>query len=94
LIIGERARSFLCKHAIFAKSQEGYAMNVSEPMRHAHTTPEPDIPPPEPQKDPPPDNTPLPEHAPVEEPTPPKIPVKTQRRNIGSSVLTLDKSCC
>jgi protein TonB len=44
---------------------------------HAHSTPEPDMPPVEPEKDPPPDNTPMPEHAPIEEPTPPKVPVKT-----------------
>jgi protein TonB len=58
-------------------SQEDCAMDTHNPMRHAHIAPEPDIPPPEPQKDPPPDNTPLPEQPPVEEPTPPKIPVKT-----------------
>ena len=32
----------------------------------AHTTPEPDVPPPEPEKDPPPDDTPLPETPPIE----------------------------
>jgi hypothetical protein len=60
-------------------TQEGRTMNATspEPIRRAHITPEPDIPPPEPQKDPPPDNTPLPEQPPVEEPTPPKIPIKT-----------------
>jgi hypothetical protein len=42
----------------------------------AHSTPEPDIPPPEPEKDPPPDNTPLPETPPIEEPEPPQPPMK------------------
>ncbi|GJI98355.1 hypothetical protein RugamoR57_50730 [Duganella caerulea] len=43
----------------------------------AHTTPEPDMPPPQPEKDPPPDNMPLPDHAPIEEPQPKQPPVKT-----------------
>jgi hypothetical protein len=42
-----------------------------------HSTPDPDVPPPQPEKDPPPDNHPLPEHAPIEEPEPPKPAVKT-----------------
>lgn len=48
-----------------------------EPARlRGHSTPEPDVPPPKPEKQPPPDNLPLPDHAPVEEPAPPKTPIK------------------
>ena len=43
----------------------------------AHSTPEPDMPPPKPEKDPPPDETPLPEQAPIEEQQPPQPPIKT-----------------
>jgi protein TonB len=42
-----------------------------------HSTPDPDVPPPSPEKDPPPDHQPTPEHAPIEEPEPPKPAVKT-----------------
>jgi hypothetical protein len=44
----------------------------------AHSTPDPEVPPPTPEKDPPPDDMPMPEHAPIEEPTPPRAPVKTR----------------
>jgi hypothetical protein len=45
--------------------------------QRAHTTPEPDMPPPKPEKDPPPDNMPMPDQAPIEEPHPPQPPIKT-----------------
>lgn len=44
--------------------------------KRAHTTPEPDMPPPTPETDPPPDNMPLPDQAPIEEPKPPEPPIK------------------
>ncbi|WP_229217918.1 hypothetical protein [Rugamonas apoptosis] len=47
------------------------------PVRRAHSTPEPDIPPPKPEKEPPPDEMPSPDHAPIEEPTPPRAPIQT-----------------
>jgi protein TonB len=59
----------------YQHSQEGYTM-FTDTIR-AHSTPDPETPPPQPEKDPPPDNTPLPEQAPIEEPTPPKPPIKT-----------------
>ena len=49
---------------------------MSDTIIRTHSTPDPDVPPPQPEKDPPPDNTPLPEQAPIEEPTPPQPPVK------------------
>ncbi|NRR28752.1 hypothetical protein HSX11_01005 [Oxalobacteraceae bacterium] len=63
-------------------------MTATEPQHHAsqpgippalraHITPEPDEPPPKPEKDPPPHEQPLPEQAPIEEPTPPAPPIKT-----------------
>jgi hypothetical protein len=48
----------------------------SNPL-HAHSTPDPEVPPPQPEKDPPPDNMPMPEQAPIEEPTPKAPPIKT-----------------
>ena len=47
-------------------------MNVQE--WKAHTTPDPDLPPPQPRPDP--DDVPPPARAPVEEPTQPHPPVK------------------
>lgn len=56
-----------------------------EPARlRGHSTPEPDVPPPKPEKDPPPDNLPLPEHPPVEEPTPPKAPIRTASTRLSA----------
>lgn len=52
------------------------AYGLSGLTRRAHTTPEPDMPPPQPEKEPPPDEMPMPDHAPIEEPTPPRAPVK------------------
>jgi hypothetical protein len=42
-----------------------------------HSTPDPDVPPPQPEKEPPPDHAPQPEHTPIEEPEPPKPPMQT-----------------
>ena len=42
----------------------------------AHSTPDPDVPPPQPEKDPPPDNMPVPDQAPIEEPEPKAPPIK------------------
>lgn len=50
---------------------------IAVPVWRAHTTPEPDMPPPKPEKEPPPDEMPSPEHAPIEEPTPPRTPIQT-----------------
>jgi hypothetical protein len=43
------------------------------PLR-AHSTPDPEVPPPDPRPDP--DDVPAPARAPVEEPTLPAVPVK------------------
>jgi hypothetical protein len=51
--------------------KEDYPMNI-----RAHSTPEPDMPPPQPEKDPPPDNMPMPDQAPIEEPQPKQPPLK------------------
>ena len=45
-------------------------------LQRAHSTPDPEVPPPQPEKDPPPDNMPVPDHAPIEEPTPKAPPLK------------------
>lgn len=42
--------------------------------RRAHSTPDPDLPPPDPKPNPLPDDVPAPAHAPVEEPTTPPVP--------------------
>jgi protein TonB len=58
--------------------EEGCIMSATAQRTYrAHITPDPETPPPQPEKDPPPDNYPTPEHAPIEEPEPPKTPVKT-----------------
>jgi len=44
----------------------------------AHSTPDPDLPPPDPKKNPDPDDVPPPSRAPVEEPTLPEPPIKAQ----------------
>ncbi|GEM_PF-3188268 len=44
--------------------------------RRAHSTPEPDSPPPDPKPAPVPDDVPSPANAPVEEPTLPVSPIK------------------
>lgn len=45
-------------------------------MRRAHSTPEPEHPPVQPDDDPQPDERPLPQHAPIEEPQPKPHPVQ------------------
>ena len=45
-------------------------------MRRAHSTPDPDLPPPEPKAPPVPEDVPPPVHAPVEEPAPPVPPIR------------------
>lgn len=62
---------------MIASNFPDYAGKHSPVPHHAHTTPEPDVPPPKPEKEPPPDNMPLPDHAPIEEPQPPAAPIKT-----------------
>ena len=47
----------------------------TNPQREAHSTPDPDMPPPDP-KPPVPDDVPAPVNAPVEEPSFPEPPVK------------------
>lgn len=44
--------------------------------RRAHSTPDPDVPPPDPKPSPLPDDVPPPVNAPVEEPTLPVPPIK------------------
>ncbi|MEC5160424.1 hypothetical protein ACFDR9_002668 [Janthinobacterium sp. CG_23.3] len=46
--------------------------------RRAHSTPEPEIPPPDkdPEHSPVPEEDPIPEPVPVKEPTPPQAPIK------------------
>jgi hypothetical protein len=53
----------------------------------AHSTPDPETPPPEPENDPPPDNMPMPETPPIEEPTFPRPPI--QARNVSVIEITL-----
>jgi len=83
LIIPIRARCDMSRDGFFALLyfiNEERAMTRTahdKPAQQAHSTPEPDMPPPKPEKDPPPDNMPLPEQAPIEEPTPPQPPIKT-----------------
>lgn len=45
-------------------------------QQHVHSTPDPDVPSPTPEKDPPPDSTPEPEEPPIKEPTPKQPPMK------------------
>jgi len=49
------------------------------PLR-AHSTPEPEQPPPQPDDDPQPNEQPLPQHAPIEEPQPKPHPVQALAR--------------
>jgi hypothetical protein len=72
----------LVEKAVFClAAQEDYMMIPAAlsvvPARRAHTTPEPDVPPPKPEKEPPPDEMPSPDHAPIEEPTPHRAPIQT-----------------
>jgi hypothetical protein len=63
-----------------APTQEERAMTAIDQYaasQHAHSTPDPEVPPPQPEKDPPPDNMPMPDQAPIEEPTPKAPPIKT-----------------
>jgi len=56
----------------------------ADTVRRAHSTPDPEVPPPEPEKDPPPDNTPLPDLPPIEEPEPPQPPIKAALRQAAA----------
>lgn len=47
-------------------------------IRHAHSTPDPETPPPKPPVPPAPDEAPDPAHAPVEEPRQPEPPIRAR----------------
>lgn len=47
-------------------------------VRHAHSTPDPEQPTPQPDDDPQPNEQPLPQHAPIEEPQPKPHPVQAR----------------
>jgi hypothetical protein len=66
----------------FCRSRyDGFDNIIQEPIMsartvHAHSTPDPETPPPVPEKEPPPDIQPVPEAPPVEEPRAPQPPIK------------------
>jgi hypothetical protein len=74
--ISEGGLRFCLRRAARYRKEENAMSRIVSAFIRAHTTPEPDVPPPEPEKDPPPDNTPLPETPPIEEPVPKQPPMK------------------